>query len=112
MWVSVPTGVTNLVQWDILRALFEGPHTFISVKALAAWIGRDQEAILEDVQALIAHGLLERHEQDGHIVYTLPADPERRRQVEDFLLACRDEEACLSVVAQLIRSDREREQPQ
>ncbi len=111
MSISVPEGVTNLAQLDILRALFEGPRTFISVKALAAWIGRDPEVILEDVQALVAHGLVERHEQDGHVVYTLPADLEQRRRVEDFLLACRDEDGCLSVVAQLIRSHQERGQP-
>ncbi len=110
MSISVPEGVTNLTQLDILRALLEGPHTFISVKALAAWIGRDVEVVLENVQALLAHGLLERHEEEGQAVYTLPADLEQRRRVEDFLLACRDEDGCLSVVAQLIRSHQERGQ--
>lgn len=102
MSVSVPEGITTLAQLDILRALFEGPQTFISLKALAAWIGRDPESILENVQALVAHGLVERHEQGGQVLYTLPADPERRSRIEDFLLACRDEDVCLSVVAQLL----------
>ncbi|MDQ7028998.1 MAG: hypothetical protein Q9O62_04095 [Ardenticatenia bacterium] len=101
--------VATFARWDVVRALFEGPGAFISLNTLASYVGRSADEVEEELAALVAGGFVEEHRQEGQSVYALSA--RAVPLVEEVVLACRDEEICLALVAELVHKWRNRVQP-
>lgn len=80
--------LNSLVQWDLLQFFYRKPNMVNTAPKIASMIGRDLNKVERELKEMVAKGLLEAHEKSGVRVYRLSSEPETRRLVEQFVMAC------------------------
>lgn len=54
----VKTKVDSFIKWDLLRFLYENPHTADTVENIARYVGRNVATVKPELEDLVEYGLM------------------------------------------------------
>ncbi len=98
--------VNSFVKWDLVRFFHDNPHAADTIENIARYTGRDARQIGADVAELSQGGVLAQQSAGNQTIYTLTPDPEMRKLIRAFVLACDDRNFRVRAISQVIRSMR------
>ena len=102
----VKTKVNSFIKWDLIRFFYENPNTTDSAESIARYAGRNVAAVEPELEELVKSGVMEKHSVNDLVVYSLAADEEMRKLIDNFILACEDRHFRVKAVYHIIRGMR------
>lgn len=102
----IKTRINSFIKWDLVRFFYENPNTTDSVENIAKYAGRNTAAVQSELEDLVASGVMAKQLVDDLQVYSLAADEEMRRLIDEFILACEDRHFRVKAVYHIIRGMR------
>lgn len=99
----IRTRVNSFIKWDLVRFFHENPHTTDTAENIARYTGRDPQTVIHELEDLTATGVLESAQVSGMTVYMLATDPEARKVLNSFILACEDRQFRIKAIYHVIR---------
>lgn len=102
----IKTRINSFIKWDLVRFFYENPNTTDSVENIAKYAGRNTAAVQSELEELVASGVMKMQLVDDIPVYSLAADEEMRRLIDEFILACEDRHFRVKAVYHIIRGMR------
>lgn len=102
----VKTKVNSFIKWDLIRFFYENPNTNDSAENIARYAGRNVSAVEPELEELVGSGVMQKRHLDDLTVYSLAADEEMRKLVDEFILACEDRHFRVKAVYHIIRGMR------
>jgi hypothetical protein len=102
----VRSKVNSFIKWDLIRFLYENPHTTDSAANIARYTGRHVDAVQPELEGLVDSGLMEKRMVDQTAVYSLVTDEETRSLIHRFVQACEDRQFRVKAVYHIIKSMR------
>jgi hypothetical protein len=100
------TTVNTFIKWDLVLFFYENPNTTDTTDNIARYIGRDAEAIEEELNDLAEVGVLERQAAGKLTVYSLTNDAQLRERIKHFVSASDDRQFRVKAIYHLIRGMR------
>ncbi len=86
------TQVNSFVKWDLVRFFHDNPHAKDTVENIAHYTGRKTRAIADELDELVASGVLRAKDINDYRVYMLIDDADTRERLHHFMQACEDRE--------------------
>jgi hypothetical protein len=102
----VQTKVTSFIKWDLMRFLYENPHTMDSADNIARYTGRNLNDIRPELDELVETDVLHKRQIDDMAVYSLSPDKDTRQLIGEFVAACQERSFRLKAVYHIIRNMR------
>ena len=102
----IKTKINSFIKWDLVRFFYENPNTTDSVENIAKYAGRNAAAVQSELEELVASGVMEKQFVDDIPVYSLAANEEMRKLIDEFILACEDRHFRVKAVYHIIRGMR------
>jgi hypothetical protein len=102
----VKTKVNSFIKWDLIRFFYENPNTTDNAENIARYAGRNVAAVEPELEELVESGVMEKHSVNDLVVYSLAADEEMRKLIDNFILACEDRHFRVKAVYHIIRGMR------
>ena len=102
----IKTKINSFIKWDLVRFFYENPNTTDSVENIAKYAGRNAAAVQSELEELVASGVMEKQFVDNISVYSLAANEEMRKLIDEFILACEDRHFRVKAVYHIIRGMR------
>jgi hypothetical protein len=96
--------VTTFTRWDMIRFFHENPHTQDTAENLARYVGRSPELIQQEVQEMVAEGILRTFSRGQHTVYLLTDEADTRQLIRDLVEAARDRSFRMKLVYHILRA--------
>jgi hypothetical protein len=100
------TAVNTFIKWDLVLFFYENPNTTDTADNIARYIGRDADAIVSELDELVAVHVLERHQTGPLTVYSLTTDTLVRERIKHFVSASDDRQFRVKAIYHLIRGMR------
>lgn len=98
--------VNSFIKWDLVRFFHDNPHAADTVENIARYTGRDARTISDELAELALTGVLEQQKMGGQVIYMLAHDPEMRKLIRAFVLACDDRNFRVRAIYHVIRGMR------
>lgn len=98
--------VNSFIKWDLVRFFHDNPHTTDTADSIARYTGRDFRTLEPELQQLVRAGVLQATALHDLTVYTLAADPETRKLIDAFIVACDDRQFRVKAIYHVIRGMR------
>lgn len=95
--------VNTFIKWDLARFFHDNPYTIDTAANIARYTGRARADIEEDLQELVAAGVLMLSNMGDYQVYALVSDPSVRAMIGRFVLACEDRQFRVKAMYTVIR---------
>ncbi len=100
------TRVNSFIKWDLVRFFHDNPHAADTAENIARYIGRDARAIAEELDGLVATGVLRQNDVPSTRLYALTSADDVRALVKDFVAACNDRQFRVKAIYHVIRAMR------
>ncbi|HVU13782.1 MAG TPA: hypothetical protein VHD90_21040 [Phototrophicaceae bacterium] len=94
--------VNTFVKWDLVRFFHDNPYAANTAENIARVAARDPRIVEQDLQGLVASGILEANTVGNARIYRFVKDQEIRALVASFVLACDDREFRVRAINQVI----------
>ncbi|MBZ0277040.1 MAG: hypothetical protein K8I60_12900 [Anaerolineae bacterium] len=98
--------INSFVKWDLVRFFHDNPHAADTAENIARYTGRDLRTIVDELDGLVASGVLEENEISNLRIYTLVSDPAMQSMVGKFVQACDDRTFRVKAIYHVIRGMR------
>ena len=102
----VQTKVTSFIKWDLMRFLYENPHTLDSAANIARYTGRNINDVRPELDELVETDVLYKRQINDLVVYSLSPDRDTRQLLGEFVAACQDRSFRLKAVYHIIKNMR------
>src|SRR6476469_593528 len=99
----IRTKVNSFIKWDLVRFFHDNPHTTDTAQGIARYTGRDIRTIEPELQQLVKVQVLEATQLNDMVVYALMPDPEVRRLIDAFIVACGDRQFRVKAIYHVIQ---------
>jgi hypothetical protein len=99
----IRTKVNSFIKWDLVRFFHDNPHTTDTAQGIARYTGRDIRTIEPELQQLVKVQVIEATQLNDMVVYTLVPDPEVRRLIDAFIVACGDRQFRVKAIYHVIQ---------
>jgi hypothetical protein len=96
--------VATFTRWDMIRFFHENPHTQDTAENLARYVGRSPELIRQEVQEMVAEGILRAVPQGQHMVYLLTKDKDTRQLIAALVEAAQERTFRMKLVYHILRA--------
>lgn len=111
----VKTRVTSFIRWELLRFLHENPGMADSAENIAQYTGRSVDTVRPELDRLVESGVMVKRvlgrpapasgkATRPDVIYTFSPDPETRKLIEMFVMACQDRHFRIKAVYQIIKN--------
>lgn len=94
----------SFAKWDLLRFLYRHPDRAYSAEELAWELNRKGTNLEDEIDALVAAGLVERRWVASRPAFALTRDPARRQLVKRFVQSCADQRLRLEFAYYTLRN--------
>jgi hypothetical protein len=96
--------IRSFTRWDVIRFLYENPHTEDTAENLARFVGRSPDVIVGEASELAAEGILQIETVAEQTVYRLTTDVALRQRIADLVEAARDRTFRMKLVYHILQA--------
>jgi hypothetical protein len=82
--------VDTFVKWDLVRFFHDNPHAANTAENIARFAARDPQTVEQELQELVASGVIEASTAGSTRIYRYGKDQQTRDLVQAFVNACDD----------------------
>jgi len=95
--------INSFIKWDLVKFFYQNPNTTDTTENIAKYIGRNEESVQSELEALVENNVLFRALLGKTVVYSLANDNTTRALIEQFIQACGDRHFRIKAVYHILR---------